>query len=227
VAQGPARSRRHTDLHDRSAELDRSVAKHEPDVVFMPIADFHRVLASGDRHYRGFAMVTSKFTGLTRLPSVLVVAEDDPATGLDDLGGADYAYINRSCTSSFYAAAILLHRRGRSPSSFFRLRPTAPWQGQVEAVLSGRCRATMVPEDVWTSTPSNAQRTKIIDRYDDATGAVVVVRQSLTDAVLLKLLTALVTWKPHPHALFGGFKAYADEDVTRLFGDLDLLPTDM
>lgn len=205
-------------------ELDRSVAEHEPDIVFMPIADFHRVLASGDRHYHGFAMVKSKFTGLTKLPSVLIVRKDDPAARLEDLSGATFAYINRSCTSSYFAPAILVHRLGRSLTDFFDLHATAPWQGQIDAVRSGEVRATMVPEDVWKSTPTNAETTKVIDRYDGATGAVIVVRDGLDDAVLHTLLDALVTWKPPSGAIFGGFTPYSEADVADFFGDLDQLP---
>jgi phosphonate transport system substrate-binding protein len=204
-------------------KLDQSVAEHEPDVVFMPIADFHQLLTSGDRYYHGFAIVTSKFTGGTNLPSVLVVRKSDPAKSLDDLAGATYGYINRSCTSSYFAPAILLHSRGKALDDYFTLRPTAPWQGQIDAVTSGEVRATMVPEDVWKTTATNADTTKIIGRYDNATGALVVVRDGLDEATLKVLLGALVAWKPKPDAVYGGFKPYADSDVARFFGDLDQL----
>lgn len=205
-------------------ELDRSVAAHEPDIVFMPIADFHRVWAAGDRYYRGFAIVTSKFTGGTALPSVVVVRKDDPATGLADLAGASFGYINRSCSSSYFALAILLQRIGFSLDGFATLRPTPPWQGQIDAVASGDVRATIVLEDVWKSTPANAETTKIIGRYDNATGAVIVVREGLDEGFLHTLLDALVTWQPKPEAIFGGFKPFADSDVARFFADLDQLP---
>jgi len=203
--------------------LDRSVDLHEPDIVFLPIADFHRVLASGDRYYRGFAMLTSKFTGTPNLPSVLVVRKDDPATCLEDLSGASFSYINQSCTSSYYAPAILMQELGLSLGDF-DFRPTAPWQGQIDAVISGEVRATMVLEDVWKSTAANAEKTKIIGRYGAATGALIIVRDGIDEAVLNTLLDALVTWKPKPEAIFGGFKKFADSDVTTFFRDLDALP---
>ena len=46
--------------------LDEMVARHEPDIAFMPIADFHRLFARGDDYYRGFTIGTSKFTGTDR-----------------------------------------------------------------------------------------------------------------------------------------------------------------
>src|SRR5271170_1112452 len=113
--------------------LDDMVAKHEPDIAFMPIADFHRLLAHGDDHYRGFAIATSKFTGTTSLPSVLVVRDDDPARGLLDIEGARYGYINKSCSSSYFSPAILLQAHGKRLDRFFDIVPTAPWQGQVDA----------------------------------------------------------------------------------------------
>jgi len=36
--------------------IDKMVAQHEPDIAFIPIADFHRFVAKGDRHYSGFAI---------------------------------------------------------------------------------------------------------------------------------------------------------------------------
>jgi phosphonate transport system substrate-binding protein len=205
-------------------ELDRSVAAHEPDIVFMPIADFHRVWAAGDQHYRGFAIVTSKFTGNAALPSVVVVRKDDPATCLADLAGASFAYINRSCSSSYFSLAILLQRIGRSLDDFGTMRPTPPWQGQIDAVVSGEVRATTVVEDVWKSTPANADTTKIIGRYDNATGAVIVVREGLDEGFLHTLLDALVAWQPKPDAIFGGFKPFAKSDVAAFFADLAQLP---
>src|SRR5271156_4852961 len=132
--------------------LDDMVAKHEPDIAFMPIADFHRLVAKGDDHYRGFAIATSKFTGTTNLPSVLVVRKDDPAASLNDLEGARYGYINKSCSSSYFPPAILLQKQGKKLDDFLKLMPTAAWQGQIDAVVSKEVRATMVPEDVWKTT---------------------------------------------------------------------------
>lgn len=213
-----------TSLTDDLPELDRSVARHEPDVVFMPISDFHRLLATGDTHYRGLAIVTSKRTGSTRLPSVLVVRKDDPAEGIEDLRGAAFGYINTSCSSSYFCPAIVLNNLGDDLDEFFDLRPTAPWQGQINAVIDGTVRATMVVEDIWRATPSNCDTTKVIGRYDDATGAVVVVGDGVPEGLRKRFLDALVTWHPGPDALFGPFTRYRDEDVAAFFADMERLP---
>ena len=118
--------------------LDFTMARHEPDISYFPIADFHRIVASGDNHYRGLAIATSKFTGTTNLPSVLVVRKDDPATHLDDLAGATYGYINKSCSSSYFPPAILLAKQGKKLDEFLEIVPTAPWQGQIDAVVSNK-----------------------------------------------------------------------------------------
>jgi ABC-type phosphate/phosphonate transport system substrate-binding protein len=204
--------------------LDRMMAAHEPDIAFMPIADFHR-LAKADDHYRGLAIATSKFTGTTSLPSVLVVRNDDPAESLAGLEGVKYAYINKSCSSSYFSPAILLQQEGKAQLDFFELVPTAPWQGQVDAVIAGQVRATMVPEDIWKTTPANAQKTKIVGRYDNATPALVVVRRDLDGALRAALLDALVSWVPGWEGVYGAFRPFFRADVHRFFHDLDQLPS--
>ncbi|MDG4665572.1 PhnD/SsuA/transferrin family substrate-binding protein [Mycobacterium sp. 236(2023)] len=204
--------------------LDRRVERHEPDVVFMPIADFHRLLQSGDTFYRGFVLVTSRITGSTNLPSVLVVRSDDPAQSIEELRGATLGYINTSCSSSYFCPAIVLHSLGEELRDFFDTVPTAPWQGQIDAVIDGTVRATMVVEDIWRATPSNAVATKVIGRYDDATGAVIVIRDGVDDSVRAGLLEALLAWQPRADALFGPFTRYRDDGLAAFFADMDRLP---
>lgn len=216
-------ARTSTDL----AAIDAMIARHEPDVAYMPIADYHRFFARGDRHYRGLAIATSKFTGLAKLPSVLVVRRDDPATGLDDLGGAEYGIINRSCSSSFFPPAILLAAQGKKVDDFLRIKAVAPWQGQIDAVVAGRVRATMVPEDVWKTNPGNARVAKVVGRYDTATPPVVVARHGLPEAPRRALLDALLAWTPRWEAVYGAFRPFYYADVHAFFHDLDGLPRDL
>ncbi len=213
-----------TSLTNDLEKLDDSVARHEPDVVFLPISDFHRLLAAGDTVYQGLVIVTSKVTGAANLPSVLVVRHDDPATAIEDLRGASLAYINRSCSSSYFCPAIMLNNLGENLDDFFELAATAPWQGQIDAVIDATVRATMVVEDVWRSRPSNADTTKIIGRYDNATGAVIVIRDGIDEGVRETLRDALLAWRPSPDALFGPFTRYRDDDVAAFFADMARLP---
>ena len=203
--------------------IDRALAEHKPDIAYIPTADFHRIVRSGDDHYRGLAIATSKFTGEPRQSSLLVVGKDDPATGLDDLAGADYGYINASCTSSYFSPRILLTRIGKSWDNFLHATPVPAWQGQIDAVVSGKVRATMVLQDVWKTTPANAETTKIIGQYDNCKPPVVVASKNLDQRTCGTLLDALVTWAPDWNGIYGGLKPYYYADVHPFFHDLDQL----
>ena len=172
--------------------IGRKVAAHEPDIAFIPSADYHRSIRKGDRHYGGLVIPTSKFTGMTDLPSVLVVRRDDPAESLKDLEGATYGYINKSCTSSYFPPAVMLAAEGIQFDRFLAMRPVKPWQGQIDAVVDGEIRSTMVPEDVWRTTSGNAETTKVIDRYDVASPAssCTASRSSRASRFALRLSTA-------------------------------------
>jgi ABC-type phosphate/phosphonate transport system substrate-binding protein len=207
--------------------IDQALAEHQPDIAYVPTADFHRLVRSGDEYYRGLAIATSKFTGDPRQSSLLVVRHDDPATGLDDLAGADYGYINTSCTSSYFSPAILVTRLGKTWDKFLHFIPVPPWQGQIDAVVSKKVRATMVLEDVWRATPENAETTKTIGRYDNCKPPVVIARKDLDEGTRGTLLDALVAWEPDWNGIFGGLKPYYYADVHPFFHDLDQLPADM
>jgi phosphonate transport system substrate-binding protein len=207
--------------------LDDMMAKHEPDISYLPVGDFHRLIARGDNHYRGLAIATSKGTGTTHLPSVLVVRKDDPAKNLNDLAGAKYGYINKSCSSSYFPPAILLARQGKRLDEFFEIVPTAAWQGQIDAVVSNEVRATMVPEDVWQATVGNAQVTRIIGRYENPTPPLVMVRHNLDEAICKTVFDALIAWVPKWETVYGAFRPYYYADVHCFFHDLDQLPAGM
>ncbi len=144
------------------------IARHEPDVAYVPHRRLPPLFARGDRHYRGLAIATSKFTGRAKLPSVLVVRRDDPATGLDDLGGAEYGIINRSCSSSFFPPAILLGE-GETVDDFLRSRRSRPGRGRSTPWSPAGSGPRWCPEDVWKTNPGNARVAKVVGRYDTAT----------------------------------------------------------
>ena len=206
--------------------IGRKIRAHEPDVALIPLADWHRSLRKGDRHYRGLAIATSKYTGTTAMPSVLVVRKDDPATGLMDLEGATYGYINKSCTSSYFPPFVMLNKAGIEAERFLEMRPVKAWQGQIDAVLDGEVRCTMVPEDVWRTTASNFETTKLVDRYDDARPALVVARRDLDATLRTALLDAIVQWVPPWSAIYGCYRPFLYADVHHFFHELDQLPAD-
>ncbi|MBE7209487.1 MAG: PhnD/SsuA/transferrin family substrate-binding protein [Gluconacetobacter diazotrophicus] len=206
--------------------IGRRIAAHEPDIAFIPSADLHRIVRRGDRHYRGLAIPTSKFTGTVDYPSVMVVRRDDPADSLLDLRGASCGYINRSCTSSYFPPALLLNERGIRFDAFLDMRPVPAWQGQIDAVVSGAVRLTSVPEDVWRTEPGNADTTRIIGRYEPARPAVVVARHDLDRELRAALVEALCGWLPPWRSIYGCFKPYLDADLHHMFHELDALPAD-
>lgn len=74
--------------------------------------------------------------------------------------------------------------------------------------MTGQVRATMVAEDVWKTTPKNAQDTKIIGRYDNGKPALIVVRHDLDEGTGKELLAALIAWVPEWETVYGAFRPY-------------------
>ncbi len=99
--------------------ISQSVARHEPDIAYIPVADFHRLTGKGDNHYRGLAMATSKFTGLVRQRRLPVVRRDDPAGSIADLRGPS----SPTSTSPAHRAAS----RPPSPCSGRAKRSASSW----------------------------------------------------------------------------------------------------
>ena len=207
--------------------IDAKIYAHEADIAFMPIGDFHRMTGKGDRYYRGFVIATSKFLGTTDLPSVWVVRKDDSASSWEDLEGSAYGYINKSCSSSYFPPAIVLNRKGKTLDKFLKIQPTKAWQGQIDAVVAKEVRSTMVPEDVWKTTPANAETTRIIGRYDQAKPALIVASHDLDETFSRKFFDLLVSWEPKWEAVYGAFTPYYYADVQHFFHDLNELPRGM
>ncbi len=216
-----------TELSTDLEHVDREFLAHKPDIAHVPIADFHRLVGKGDHHYSGLAQATSKFCGQVRMRSLLVVGKDDPASSLDDLEGARYGIINRSCSSTYFPPAILLARQGRKIGDVLQVTPVKPgptWQGLVDAVIAKDIRATMVLEDVWRSDPNNDRLTKVIGDYAGGLPGVIVARADLDPQTRTALLEALLAWVPAWDAVFGPFRPFCNADVHSFFHDLDGLP---
>ena len=213
-----------------TADLDslgKAVHSHETDFAYVPSGMYHRVFAHGDRHYKAITSSTSKFTSTVTMTSLLIVRKDDPATSIDDLGGAKYGYINKDCSSTYYPAEILLQRQGRSLSSFLDIQPVNPgstWEGVVNAVTSGTVRASMILEDVWKTFPQNAADTKVIGSYHHSKGPVMLVPAAMDPEIRQAFLEALLEYAPPWEAVYGGFKPYYHADMVPWFHDLDSLP---
>ncbi len=172
--------------------------------------------------------LASALTSKTKRPvqsSVLIVSEKSSVTSWQELHGKRLGYINTYCTTSYFAPAILLSRSGYRLTQFFDAFPVAPWQGQIDAVVSGAIDATMVYEDVWLSTPSNAKNTKVIARMDDLPTPPVIVHKSAALGTTTRLKAALLDIKSDGAAeLYAGFTDYQDASMQQFFADLSALP---
>ncbi len=209
-------------------QIDKDMAAHKPDLAHVPVGDFLRLLGRGDHHYRGLVQATSKFSGQVRQRSLLIVRTDDPASSLDDLEGAKYGIINRSCSSTYFPPSILLGRQGKKIDDFLEVTPVKPgptWQGLVDAVVSKEVRATMVLEDVLNSKPDNTKATKVIGEYTGGLPGVIVVRANMDGAVCATLTDALLGWVPAWEAVYGPFRPYYNAEVHHFFHDLKQLPS--
>jgi len=204
--------------------IDQMLADHGPDIAYIPGADFCVMLRKGNQYYRGLAISTSKFTGEPTQRTLLVVRKDDPANSFDDLAGAEYGYMNKSCSSSYFPPAIMLHQQGKKLDEFFKIQVVPGWQPRVDAVLSKAIRATMILEDVWKTTPKNAQNTKIIGQYELCPPAILVVHKKLDEKICKTLLDYLLTWQPEWKNVYGAFRPYYFADVETFYHDLSELP---
>jgi phosphonate transport system substrate-binding protein len=82
------------------------------------------------------------------------------------------------------------------------------------------------PGTLGEPTPQTRRRPKSIGRYDNATPALVVVRQDLDEPLGKALRDALVSWVPEWEAVYGAFRLLYYADVQSFFHDLDQLPPD-
>jgi ABC-type phosphate/phosphonate transport system substrate-binding protein len=142
------------------AKIDEDLSAGRPLLAYVPGAAFCVMMRSGNQHYRGLVIATSKFTGQPMQRTLLVVRQDDPAQSLGDLEGSAHGYLNRSCSSSFLPPAILLQQKGKKIDRFFKLKQVPGWQSRVDAVTSRATRATMILDDVWKMTPRTQNRSK-------------------------------------------------------------------
>ncbi|AEA22655.1 phosphate/phosphite/phosphonate ABC transporter substrate-binding protein [Pseudonocardia benzenivorans] len=203
------------------AAIDRILGRHRADLGYVPAADYHGF--ADDPAYRGLAVATSSRTGEPTQSAVLVVRADDPARHVDDLSGATLGYVNTSCSSSWYAPALLARQQDASIEEYFRPVLVPPWQPQIDAVVDGRTRCTSVLEDVWTANPDNAGRTRIVGRVDGLCPPVVIARDDVDDALAGSVVAELVAWTPPAGSIYGPFIGYDDAYVAPFFAMLATL----
>lgn len=207
--------------------IDKLLADEGPDIAYTPGADFCRMLVRGLHHYEGLVIATSKFTGQPSQRTLLVVRQDDPAKGIEDLEGATYGYMNKSCSSSYFPPATLLNRMGKNINSFFKGKDVPGWQKRVDAVAAREIRATMILEDVWKMDPGNERKCKIIGQMDQCPPAILMVRKGLDAKLVNTLREALLAWIPDWKTVYGAFRPFVFADVQTYSHALSELPADV
>ncbi|MDP3340507.1 PhnD/SsuA/transferrin family substrate-binding protein [Frigidibacter sp.] len=109
--------------------------------------------------------------GGPRYQSYLIVAADDPATGLPDLRGGTHAFSDPDSNSGYLVTASDLRRAGERAETFFsRAIFTYGHRNVVRAVADGLVRSGSVDGYVWESLatiePALTARTRVIARSE-------------------------------------------------------------
>jgi phosphonate transport system substrate-binding protein len=104
--------------------------------------------------------------------SYLIVATDDPATGLADLKGGAHAFSDPDSNSGYLVTASDLARMGATPENYFsRAIFTYGHRNVVRAVAGGLTRSGSVDGYVWEALtsvePDLTARTRVISRSED------------------------------------------------------------
>ena len=208
------------------SKMNRLLEEGGPNMAYVPGAAFCVMMRKSNPHYRGLVIATSKFSGQPAQRTLLVVRHDDQANIIDDLEGSTYGYLNRSCSSSFFPPAIMLHEKGKKLEAFFELKQVAGWQDRVDAVVAKSVRATMILEDVWKMTPGNAQMTKVVGEYDSCVPAVLIVRKDLHPDVETTFREHLLSYMPDWTNVYGAFRPFYFADIQTFYHQLCQLPDD-
>jgi phosphonate transport system substrate-binding protein len=206
--------------------IDQLLGDEQPDIAYVPGADFCKLIIQGNTFYDGLAIATSKYTGEPSQRTLLVVRADDPATSIQDLAGAKYGYINKSCSSSYFPVAILLGKIGKS-LDFLDMVRVPGWQHRVDAVVSKDIRATMILEDVWKDTPENAENVKVIGQFDRCPPAVLITGKRLGDKAVSLLRDHLLRYVPDWDRVNGAFRPYSYADVQTFVHYMRALPPEV
>jgi phosphonate transport system substrate-binding protein len=109
--------------------------------------------------------------GRPQYQSYLIVAADDPAGSLAELGGGTHAFSDPDSNSGFLVTASDLARLGETPDRFFaRTIFTYGHRNVVRSVAGGLTRSGSVDGYVWealrTTEPGLTDRTRVIARSE-------------------------------------------------------------
>jgi phosphonate transport system substrate-binding protein len=204
----------YTDMAALTTDLKRDVKA----VAYLPAANYFYL--RDDPSYEPVASALYAADQSPNLSSVLVVTKASGITTLEQLRGRRLGYVHRYCTTSWFAPALLLSENHAAIADFFAaLVPIPPYQGQIDAVVSGQVDATMVQENVWLATPANAATTRVIAREDNLPTPLVIVAVNAPGEFKKELGQLVLSHRPPitPATLFAGFVPYQRQQVEEFF----------
>lgn len=203
--------------YDDMAKLTVDLQAREHAFAYLPTANYFYL--RDDAQYQPVANALYARDQTTQFSSVLVVTKASGITTLEQLRGKRLGYIHCYCTSSYFGPALFLREHDVTLADFFTLVPTAPFQGQIDALVAGQVDATMVQESVWLSKPENAAATRVIARQDGLPSPLVIVGADATDEFKQDLTQLLLSHRTKigPTTLFSGFVEYQRQQVEEFF----------
>lgn len=207
-----------TGYHGDMAPLTKQLEKHMATFSYLPVLNYFYL--HNDPAYTPIASAVYAADGTTGIPSVLIVPADSEVTTADHLRGKRLAIAHRFCTTSFLAPMLLVHDLGGRIDEFFsELVVTPPYEGQVEAVVTGAADATFIQEDVWMKGPANAERTRPIARRDHLPTPLFIVSEDASPQLRSATLDFLLNHRPQKNGsvLFSGFAPYDAATVEETF----------
>ncbi|MFF3726807.1 phosphate/phosphite/phosphonate ABC transporter substrate-binding protein [Streptomyces erythrochromogenes] len=206
--------------HGDMAPLTKQLESHLATFSYLPVLNYFYLRT--DPVYKPIASAVYAADGTTGIPSVLVVPTGSEVTDAGHLRGKRLAIAHRYCTTSFLAPLLMVHGLGGNIDEFFsELVITPPYEGQVEAVLTGSADATFIQEDVWLKDPANQERTRVITRMDHLPTPLFIANEEAPPRLRTAVQNFLLNHRPteKESALFSGFAPYdaaAVEETLRI-----------
>ncbi|MGW9368425.1 phosphate/phosphite/phosphonate ABC transporter substrate-binding protein [Streptomyces xanthophaeus] len=206
-----------TGYHGDMAPLTKQLERHLATFSYLPVLNYFHL--RNDPVYTPIASAVYAADGTTGIPSVLIVPSDSEVATAGDLRGKRLAIAHRFCTTSFLAPTLLVHDMGSRIDEFFsELVVTPPYEGQVEAVVTGSADATFIQEDVWLKSPANA-KTRVLARRDHLPTPLFIVNNEASPQLRSAALDFLLGYRPakKDSVLFSGFAPYDAATVEETF----------
>lgn len=208
-------------------DLDHLVAtikKEMPIIAYVPVAIAFEFRNDPTCYPVASALVGN--TGSNTTSSLWIVRNDAKFEQIGDLKGTRYGRINRYCTSSFLAPAIVLKQNRLSVNDFFAEIVDVPvqtgnWQNQIDQVIEGKIASTMVSEAAWLAKPDNAQKTRVIAKKDRLPSPVIIIKAQDRVDLSDRFLPCFINQRRSGDAMFSGFARCRGESLAGFYKEIE------